>query len=68
MEDLLVGLDEFREHLGGELTIMLLRAIGAGEEVHVMKEQVVEQSAALLGRYSKRFSTTAVGRGATLGA
>jgi 3-dehydroquinate synthase len=28
------GLTEFREHLGGQLTIMLLRHIGQGEEVH----------------------------------
>ncbi len=31
---LLVGLDEFREHLGGELTITLLKGIGRGFEVH----------------------------------
>ena len=30
------GLDEFREHLGGELTITLLREIGLGAEVHEM--------------------------------
>ncbi len=30
------GLEEFREHLGGELTITLLRAIGHGFEVHEM--------------------------------
>lgn len=28
------GLEEFREHLGGELTIMLLEEIGRGREVH----------------------------------
>ena len=28
------GLEEFREHLGGELTITLLRKIGEGFEVH----------------------------------
>ena len=28
------GLEEFREHLGGELTITLLEAIGQGVEVH----------------------------------
>jgi 3-dehydroquinate synthase len=33
---LLRGLQEFREHLGGELTITLLRDIGVGEEVHHM--------------------------------
>jgi 3-dehydroquinate synthase len=31
---LLNGLEEFREHLGGELTITLLRGIGDGFEVH----------------------------------
>jgi 3-dehydroquinate synthase len=33
---LLQGLEEFREHLGGRLTIMLLDAIGSGKEVHEM--------------------------------
>lgn len=33
---LLSGLEEFREHLGGELTITLLQAIGQGVEVHAM--------------------------------
>jgi 3-dehydroquinate synthase len=33
---LLRGLQDFREHLGGELTITLLREIGRGEEVHQM--------------------------------
>jgi 3-dehydroquinate synthase len=32
----LEGLEEFREHLGGELTITLLNAIGHGFEVHEM--------------------------------
>ncbi len=31
---LLAGLTEFREHLGGELTLMLLQGIGEGVEVH----------------------------------
>jgi 3-dehydroquinate synthase len=30
----LKGLEEFREHLGGQLTLTMLRAIGAGVEVH----------------------------------
>ena len=36
--DLIVlnGLEEFREHLGGELTITLLKAIGQGFETHEM--------------------------------
>jgi 3-dehydroquinate synthase len=32
------GLGEFREHLGGELTITLLKEIGRGVEVHEMNE------------------------------
>jgi 3-dehydroquinate synthase len=32
------GLDEFREHLGGELTVTLLRGIGNAEEVHALEE------------------------------
>lgn len=31
---ILRGLDEFREHLGGELTVTLLTGIGTGHEVH----------------------------------
>jgi 3-dehydroquinate synthase len=32
----LAGLDEFREHLGGELTVTLLAGIGRGVEVHTI--------------------------------
>src|SRR5204862_7555768 len=34
---LLAGLEEFREHLGGELTITLLNGIGSGFEAHELK-------------------------------
>jgi len=37
----LAGLREFREHLGGELTITLLTGIGTGHEVHEMDEDVI---------------------------
>jgi 3-dehydroquinate synthase len=37
----LKGLEEFREHLGGQLTITLLRSIGKGFEVHEMHSSVV---------------------------
>ena len=35
---ILNGLEEFREHLGGRLTVTLLRDIGEGFEVHQMDE------------------------------
>lgn len=38
------GLEEFREHLGGELTITLLSDIGRGHEVHDMTLPVVVQA------------------------
>jgi 3-dehydroquinate synthase len=44
----LEGLREFREHLGGELTITLLRGIGIGEEVHVIDEAEVLRAIAWL--------------------
>jgi 3-dehydroquinate synthase len=40
----LEGLDEFREHLGGELTITLLAAIGTGVEVHEMDTARVREA------------------------
>jgi 3-dehydroquinate synthase len=38
------GLEEFREHLGGELTITLLAEIGRGFEVHEMNDAVIIES------------------------
>ena len=42
--ELMIGLQEFREHLGGELTITLLSDIGVGVEVHEMDTELVLQS------------------------
>lgn len=39
--DLLLGLDEFREHLGGELTITLLADLGVGIEVNTMNPALI---------------------------
>ena len=41
---LLQALEDFREHLGGSLTITLLRAVGSGFEVHEMNELCVVDS------------------------
>lgn len=40
----LAGLEEFREHLGGELTITLLSALGTGLEVNAMDPVLVGQA------------------------
>src|SRR5690606_8929140 len=50
-ESLLEGLEEFREHLGGELTIMLLEGIGEGREVHEMDKTLVLEAVQRLKSY-----------------
>jgi 3-dehydroquinate synthase len=42
---LLAGADEFREHLGGRLTVTMLRGIGAGFEVHELDHALVARAA-----------------------
>jgi len=49
------GLEEFREHLGGELTITLLQGIGQGIEVHEMnKPRLIEAIYELQQRHAVR--------------
>jgi 3-dehydroquinate synthase len=49
---LLSGLEEFREHLGGRLTITLPQSLGRKVEVHSMDESVVEESLFALRDYA----------------
>jgi 3-dehydroquinate synthase len=42
--ELLNGLTEFREHLGGELTILLLKGIGEPIEVHSVNSELIRKS------------------------
>ncbi|ASJ71997.1 3-dehydroquinate synthase [Granulosicoccus antarcticus] len=52
--ELIQGLTDFREHLGGELTITLLTALGTGIEVHEMDNALVTNAIQWLKqRYSK---------------
>ncbi|HYX14775.1 MAG TPA: 3-dehydroquinate synthase [Nostoc sp.] len=45
------GLTEFREHLGGELTLMLLQRIGKGVEVHEVDLFLYRQAISLLREF-----------------
>jgi 3-dehydroquinate synthase len=45
---LLSGLNEFREHLGGPLTVMLLKRVGQAMEVNEMSDELVLESIDLL--------------------
>ena len=47
------GLTEFREHLGGELTLMLLRGIGQGFEVHKVDIALYRQAISLLREFDE---------------
>ena len=44
----LKGLEEFREHLGGELTVTLLEGIGKGTEVHEINLPKMNQAMHIL--------------------
>ena len=51
----LAGLREFREHMGGELTVTLLQGIGRGAEVHHMDEEaIIRCLGALQARHTAR--------------
>lgn len=54
---LIAGLNEFREHLGGQLTIMLLTSIGEGEEVHALSTELLKKSSEWINK--NRMSWTA---------
>ncbi|MEP2347427.1 MAG: 3-dehydroquinate synthase, partial [Algoriphagus sp.] len=52
-DNLIKGLKEFQEHLGGQLTIMLLKDLGKGEEVHEMNHELIWKSVDLLKNFNK---------------
>ena len=47
---ILEGVEEFRQHLGGELSVTLLREIGRGEDVHRVERDEVARAMAWLRR------------------
>ena len=59
----LKGLEEFREHLGGQLTITLLQGVGRGFEVHEMESAVVLAAIHELQERHKQRGTVSVAHG-----
>lgn len=47
------GLNEFREHLGGELTLMLLQGIGQGIEIHQVDLSLYKQAIFMLREFAE---------------
>lgn len=56
-DTLLAGLEEFREHLGGRLTITLIEGVGAPVDVHTIDRETM---AAALGRLREAYAGTTV--------
>ena len=54
-DELFHGLREFREHLGGELTIQMIQSLGTGFNVHEIDESLMARSIELLEEESRRF-------------
>jgi 3-dehydroquinate synthase len=50
-DQVLAGLEEFREHLGGKLTITLLEDIGKGVEVHQMQQEDIRTAIGQLKQF-----------------
>jgi 3-dehydroquinate synthase len=53
------GLEEFREHLGGRLTITLIDRVGSAFEVHELDETLVLEASAVLRRHSRQGALSA---------
>jgi 3-dehydroquinate synthase len=53
-ENLVKGLKEFQEHLGGQLTIMLLESLGKGIEIHEMDDKLIYQAVNLLSEFHRQ--------------
>ncbi len=51
-EELLSGIEEFREHLGGELTITLISGIGIKHDVHTIDMKLMSQAIYNLNQYA----------------
>lgn len=50
------GLEEFREHLGGELTVLLLKDIGKGEDVHTMDTNLLDECISWLASHATLYA------------
>jgi 3-dehydroquinate synthase len=54
---LLSGLEEFREHLGGRLTLAMPTGIGSFVDVHALPDHIVEQALRMLQAVDSRSSS-----------
>lgn len=53
IDQLLDGIEEFREHLGGELTITLISKIGVKIDVHEIDRDIMKKAISMLNSFHK---------------
>lgn len=54
-DELFLGLEEFRQHLGGRLTVTMLRDIGSPIDVHEIKDAPMRQAIAIVSERLSNF-------------
>lgn len=54
------GLEEFREHLGGDLTITLIEKLGHGVNVHNMDNLIIQKAALILKKKYRAISKESI--------
>lgn len=54
VDSIFKGLVEFREHLGGELTIMMLKKIGQGMEIHAVDFERYKEAINIMKNFSEK--------------
>lgn len=53
IDQLIKGIEEFREHLGGELTITLISGVGYKKDVHEIDESLMRKAIAMVGSLNR---------------
>lgn len=54
-EALFTGLEEFRQHLGGELTVTMLRAVGQPLDAHAIDRRAMEAAIDTVQSFARRY-------------
>lgn len=54
------GLEEFRQHLGGELTITLVEDVGKPIDVHAVERTAMREAISLVSSHAKSFNTARI--------
>lgn len=61
-ETLLAGLEEFRQHLGGRLTVTMLRGVGEPVDVHEINETRMKEAISTVAEFARKHSLMAAPR------